>query len=161
MNRTTDARGDAWIPWAFVAAFLVVIAANATMASFAFSSWTGIATPDAYRKGLAYNATLAAARRQAELGWQGAVSYAGGEAGRVEFALRDRAGAPVIGATVRATFVRPTSEGHDFEVALEPLGGGRYAARVAPPLPGVWDLRIAATRGDAAARFEQRIFIKP
>jgi len=60
MSGTTSR--DSWIPKMFLAGFLVVIVANATMAGFAFSSWTGIATEDAYRKGLAYNATLHAAR---------------------------------------------------------------------------------------------------
>lgn len=162
MIRIVRARDGAWIPWAFVAAFLVVIAANATMAAFAFGSWTGIETRDHYRKGLAYNEELQAVRRQAALGWQGDVAYSGGgEGGRVEFTLRDRAGAPVAGAVVRAAFVRPTSEGHDFELPLDSLGGGRYAARVALPLPGLWEVRVAAERGADEARFKERIVARP
>ncbi len=159
MSGTTSR--DSWIPKMFLAGFLVVIVANATMAGFAFSSWTGIATEDAYRKGLAYNATLHAARAQAAAGWQGDVAYTVGDAGRgrLEFTLRDRAGRPAAVEEVRAAFVRPTHEGFDFEFVLPPLGPGRYAATVDLPLPGMWDIRIAATRGAETLRFEQRIVV--
>lgn len=143
-----------WIPWAFVGGFAVVFAANAIMVTFAMSSWTGLETQDAYRKGLAYNRTLDAERRESALGWRGVAAM---EAERLAVTLTDRRGEPVTAATVRAVFVRPTAEGHDFSVDLAEQGGGRYAAAVDVPLAGLWDIRTVARRGADSFQFNQRV----
>jgi len=59
-----------WGPWVFFAMFAVIIAVNGVMVAFAFGTWTGLETDGAYEKGLSYNDTLEAARRQAALGWR-------------------------------------------------------------------------------------------
>ncbi|HEV7283815.1 MAG TPA: FixH family protein, partial [Kaistia sp.] len=139
MNATAAPSRSRWIPWAFVGGFIVVLPANAIMVTFAMSSWTGLDTRDAYRKGLAYNRTLAAERQQAALGWQGTAVWRDGQ---VAVEIADRHGDPVTAATVRADFVRPTAEGHDVSVDLGEIGGGRYAAAVDLPLAGLWDVRV-------------------
>ena len=50
--------------------FAVVASANAVMIYGALSTFGGLDTPDAYRKGLAYNQRIDAAAAQAQLGWQ-------------------------------------------------------------------------------------------
>lgn len=157
MNAVSAARSR-WIPWAFVGGFAVVFAANAVMVTFAMRSWTGLETEDAYRKGLSYNRTLQAVRQEAALGWTGSAAFDGAD---IVVALRDREGAPVTAASVRADFVRPTAEGHDFSVSLTERGGGRYAASVLLPMPGVWDVRAVAQRSSDSFQLNQRIVAAP
>ncbi len=138
-----------WIPWAFGGFFLVVLIANATMIYIGMTTWTGLVSEDYYEEGRNYNRNIAAAEAQAALGWQldlEARLVAGFE-GELTVTLRDRTGAPIGDATVTADFVRPTSEGNDFSVALAARGEGIYRAPFTLPLTGLWDIHIDVTRG--------------
>jgi len=57
------------IPLAFVAGFAVVAAANGALIYEAFRSQPALVTAKSYEEGRAYNRELAAAARQAALGW--------------------------------------------------------------------------------------------
>lgn len=156
-----NARGS-WIPWIFVGGFGVVLVVNAIMVYVAATTWTGIAVNRAYDKGLTYNRNLEAAARQEALGWEAtlAAEVTGALAGTVEVALRDAAGAPVHRADVVVAFERPTHEGHDFAVALAPSGAGTYTAPFAAPLPGLWDLRLVATKGGDRFVSTERVVLR-
>lgn len=159
-------RRSRWIPWIFVGFFAVVFVANGLMIAFAFTSWTGFDGADAYRRGVHYNAALAAAAHQDSLGWHSRIAFAdrGGQAGRIEFQLTDKSGAPVRHAAVKAMIVRPTAAGHDFAEPLAESAPGRYAAVVSFPLPGQWEVRVLAESHDAAQdRFAAvaRIMVAP
>jgi len=154
MNATAAPSRSRWIPWAFVGGFAVVFAANGIMVTFAMSSWTGLDTRDAYRKGLAYNSTLAAERRQAALGWHGTADWRDGP---LTVEMADDRGEPLTAATMRADFIRPTAEGHDVSVALAEIGGGRYAAPIALPLDGLWDVRVTVRRSADTFQINQRL----
>ncbi|MBX6322027.1 MAG: FixH family protein, partial [Rhodospirillaceae bacterium] len=95
-------REDRWIPWTFVAAFLVLIAVNGILVVRAVESWPGVESANAYEEGLAYNRTLEEARRQKALGWRYAFAFtpAGERAGRIEVSLYDRDGAALSQAKV-------------------------------------------------------------
>ena len=142
------ARDDRWIPWTFVAGFVVVIGANIVMATFAISSWSGLTTDDAYREGLAYNKQLDAVRDQQALGWRVALDVTKAADGGTAIAvrLRDRFGGDISDAGITATLVRPTHEGADIEARLQPRGDGRYGARIKLPLLGQWDLKLHIIR---------------
>src|SRR5690606_15078373 len=58
-----------WYPWLFVAALGLVVAVNGVLISYAVGSFSGLDTAQPYERGLDYNATLAAARAQEEMGW--------------------------------------------------------------------------------------------
>ncbi len=153
LDRPAGERRSAWIPWAFVAFFVIVFAANGLMVFFSFESWTGISTEDAYRRGIAYNRVLDEARAHEALGWKLTVDFEprpdeGARRGRLLARLVDRDGAPLPGARVSARIVRPTHEGYDRSVTFEDLGGGRYEAALALPLPGQWEVRLDARRGE-------------
>jgi nitrogen fixation protein FixH len=139
---------DRWIPWTFVAFFVVVVGANAVMAAFAVGSWTGLTTDNAYRNGLAYNRQLDAAQAQQALGWRVALDVTRAADGGTDIAvrLRDRFGYAISDAEVGAALVRPTHEGADIEATLEPRGEGRYGAHIDLPLPGQWDLKLQIIR---------------
>lgn len=151
-----------WIPWAFVGLFLVVFAVNGIMVFFAFSSWTGLATEDAYEKGLAYNEQIAAAEAQQSLGWQAELSFAptGAREGRITLKLLGKQGAPLQGAAVSAIWQRPTHEGQDVELALSDHGNGRYRGDVALPLAGQWDLRLRIEHDRGTYRLDRRIMVR-
>lgn len=129
-----------WVPWAFVGGFVVVLVANGALVYFAFDSWTGVATEDAYAKGLAYNEEIGDARAQESRGWRVTLDFTsdGPQRGKLDLDLKDRFGTPITGARVAARLVRPTHEGHDLEVELTERGGGRYAAELELPLAGQW-----------------------
>ena len=60
---------------ALVAFFGVMLIANGIFVYFAVATFSGGDTSNAYRKGLDYNETLAAAERQAERGWHSEIAY--------------------------------------------------------------------------------------
>jgi nitrogen fixation protein FixH len=163
VQRTPEAVASRWIPWTFVAFFLVVFAVNGVMVWFALASWTGLETTNPYERGLAYNRALEAAREQAALGWQADFHFAqsGQRHGTLEFRLQERDGAPLAAARVDALLVRPTEEGHDFAVDLTEREPGRYGAEVELPLPGQWEVRLAARARGEVYRLSPRIYLKP
>ena len=144
-----------WYPWIFVAGMAVVFAVNGVLVFLALGTWTGLETAGHYEKGLAYNENLAAARAQAERGWQADVEY--DPAGMVTATFRDRDGIPLENLTVEALALRPTHEGYDVAADLTHAGGGLYRGRLHLPLPGQWQLRIHAFRGKIVFQTDKRI----
>lgn len=158
-NRRQDGPRDRWIPWMFVAFFGVVVAANGIMVYFAMASFTGLQTQDTYRKGLDYNATLAAERAQDALGWTVVADFTehGAQGGLLSVRVADGDGAPLDDATVSARLVRPTQSGYDRDIALAPAGAGLYEAEVDLPLAGQWEIRTRIQHGSDEYRTERRI----
>lgn len=151
-----------WIPWAFVGGFLIVIAANAIMATFAIISFTGLTTSEPYTKGLRFNEEIRDAEAQARLGWHVASRFEPRGAGRgeIEVKLADRASQPLLGARVTAVFSRPVERGHDFTVALGSAGGGHYVARATFPLAGLWDVRYRIEHDGHALKAHDRLRVE-
>jgi len=151
-----------WGPWVFFAMFAVIIAVNGVMVAFAFGTWTGLETHGAYEKGLAYNKTLEAARRQEALGWTVEIALEPRDADGVwlEVTFRDPDDRPVRLHTVAARLVRPTHSGHDLEVQLARLQAGRYGTEFTPPLPGQWDIRIKAEHDGGTYQATRRVIIR-
>lgn len=159
--RRPPVRG-AWIPWAFVLFFVFVTAVNGVMIWYALESWTGLSSGQAYDQGLAYNQNLEAARRQAALGWQPRLTARMVGPGHAEatLVLNDGGGQALQGATVQASFERPTHEGDDFVVALAAERPGQYRASFALPLIGVWDAHVTIRRGDDQFVLQQRLVLR-
>lgn len=139
-----------WIPWIFVAAFLVVFAVNGVMISFALSSFSGLASDRHYEDGLAWNRVLAEADRQAALGWtaDARVARAPGQGREIVVRLTDRDGRPVTGAAVFGDLRRPAERAAPVLFDAVERTPGEYAAFVALPRGGNWELHVRATRGD-------------
>lgn len=152
-----------WYPWIFVAAMGVVVVVNGIMVAFALGTWTGLETDGHYEKGLAYNQDLAAARAQAERGWRvtftldGVAGVGDVRTARITVAFVDHDGKPLADLDVKAVILRPTSEGHDQQLGLAPVGRGVYASAVTFPLPGQWDVRIHAYRGEVVFQESHRV----
>ncbi|QLH39782.1 MAG: FixH family protein [Defluviicoccus sp.] len=64
-----------WYPWTFVVGMLVVVAVNVVLITYAIGTFPGLDTEDAYRKGITYNQTLAAAHEQEARGWQADIQF--------------------------------------------------------------------------------------
>ena len=156
---TERARGR-WIPWVFIGGFVLVLAVNGTMIALALSSFTGLTTAEPYTKGLRFNEDIRHAEEQERLGWRVASGFEkrGERKGEIELKIVDRMDHPISGAKISAAFSRPVERGHDFAVALEPAGDGRYFGRIDFPLPGVWDVRYRVAHDgrvlEARDRFE-------
>ncbi len=171
-----DERRSLWIPGALCGIFAVFLIANGVMVYFATRSWTGLATDNAYEKGLAYNEAIAAAETQAALGWRVEVTAGLGAdtaataattasaataatAAWVEVAVADREGRPVVAEQVRARFVRPTHVGYDRDAVLTAYDAGRYRGEVELPLAGQWDLRVRIEHAGGVYRADRRVVL--
>ncbi|MBK8176722.1 MAG: FixH family protein [Rhodospirillales bacterium] len=105
-----------WYPWIFVGGLVIVIAVNAVMMTLAIGTFPGLETEDAYRKGIEYNQTIAAARAQDARGWHLDLHFtpspeAGVHGGDVSIAFVDRDGQALRELEVKVDFVRPLGEG--------------------------------------------------
>lgn len=158
-----DERRSRWIPWAFVAFFGVVLAANATMIVVAIATWPGLETQQAYQRGLAHDEALETAAAQAALGWQVEFAFeqTGERTGAVRLDLADRFGDRLENAEVQVALVRPTHGGYDLVVALPHYYGGRYMHDIALPLAGQWEARVHIVARDGEYRLRERIYLKP
>jgi nitrogen fixation protein FixH len=144
---------------AMLAFFAAIIAVNVAFAVVAVRSFPGEDVRRSYLQGLNYNDTIAARRAQAALGWQAnAVVRAGREGVYLEVDLRDRAGAPVNGATLAGELRWPTDARLDRALTFEASGAGRYVARLGVLGEGRWRLRAhAADAAGGALDFEAEL----
>jgi nitrogen fixation protein FixH len=123
--------------------FGIIFVVNGIFVYMAMTTWTGLSTENAYKKGIKYNETLEAARRQDSLGWQSKIMFAKNSNSLV-VQFKSRGGAPVAGLNIVGTAVRPTHEGYDQEMTFVESGRGAYTARVRFPLNGNWRIELVA-----------------
>lgn len=145
-----------------IAFFAVVFAVNGVFAWLALSSFPGVDTPDAYRKGVNYSETLAADRAQRALGWLTSVEWRDGGTARGTLVLRisDADGAAVSGVSAGVTLRRPVTEKADRRATLAETAPGTYEAAVVLPGAGNWDAVIEIARDGAALyRLRERIVV--
>ena len=109
----------------FLAFFGLVALVNAVFVTLALTSFSGVETEDAYRRGLAYNETLAAAQAQKDRAWQVSLEQ---QDGQLLAAFANGDGQPLDGLRVLATIGRPANDTEDRTVTLEAQGAGRYQA---------------------------------
>ena len=148
-----------YIPWLFVAAFVVVITVNGIMIWFAIGSFSGLYTPGAREQGLRYNEVVAEQKERDALGWQVDASW-NRRAHQLEVALRRADGSALSGASVEADLVRPAEKRAPFPVALRETASGRYSGDVALPARGNWDLEIEVAADGRRFGFTRRMFLK-
>jgi nitrogen fixation protein FixH len=147
----------------FIGFFLIVFAVNGLMVYQAESTFGGLDTDDAYRKGLAYNDRIAAAATQSRLGWHDRTDYVA-EVRRLRVTLSDATGAGISGLKVSAVIERPATDVFDRQLSLSQTGPDTYEADVSQLEPGAWTVDLQARRdGEGAALYEarRRLWIKP
>lgn len=142
--------------------FGIIFSVNGYFLFAALSTHTGVVANEPYRKGLAYNARIAADERQVELGWREIITATRG--GELSLIVADRFGAPVLGLSVTAMIGRPSVAHQDLVVNLAEEFGGKYASRVGALDAGSWVVTIEA-RAEASAepvfRSRRRLWLKP
>lgn len=144
--------------YGFIAFFGVIAAVNAVFMYFALSTWPGLTTEDAYKKGIAYNRTLDDAARQKQLGWQSAVIF--DLSGNLAVSMTDKTGAPLTSAKVDVTLSRPLGSEVAQNVSLQETAPGRYAGKVEIPAQGRWQAAITAHRDNAVYRMRHEVMVK-
>ena len=139
----------AW-PVGIVAALAITVASNVAMLMAASGRDAPVPERDYYRRGVAWDSTVAAARRSVALGWSveaRLVPAASGAAG-LALASRDRDGRPLAGAAVEVVarhFAAPartvTGRGRLDAAGRLTLAGGLDRA-------GRWEIALARARGE-------------
>jgi nitrogen fixation protein FixH len=140
----------------------VVFAVNGYFLFAALSTHSGVIANEPYRKGLDYNARIAADERQAELGWRDSVSVTKG--GSVSVTMHDRAAEPLSGLVISGFIGRPSTVQHDHAFRLTEQERGRYAANVGALESGNWiiaiEVRASGDDAEPAYRARRRLWLK-
>jgi len=142
--------------------FGLMLAANGVFVYFAITTFSGLSTSNAYRKGLIYNETIAAFRAQQAEGWRAQVAFNGS---LVRLEILDAEGLAVNGLEVLANLGRPASDAADRTLAFRGAGQGLYLAEAGVLEAGQWQLAAEARphgAADAAPyRIGARLWVKP
>jgi nitrogen fixation protein FixH len=144
------AKRSLW-PYLIGGALALHVAASLVVVYVATSNPSYAVEEDYYAKSMAWDATRAQARVNANLGWALAVSAnppsAPGAQPVLEVRLSDAAGAPVDGAVV-AVEAFHNARSHDIiRAPLEGAGNGLYRAALPMRRDGRWELRFTVDRG--------------
>jgi nitrogen fixation protein FixH len=115
--------------------FGLIIATDAYLVFKAVSTFGGIETQDAYRKGLSYNERIAVERAQEALGW---TKDARLEKGELRITVRDKDQKGVENLQITALVGRPATNTEDRTLKLTQVGSGEYMAVVGDLEPGNW-----------------------
>ena len=115
--------------------FGIIIATDSYLVYKAVSTFSGIESPNAYRKGLTYNERIAEERAQVALGW---TKDARLEKGELRVSVRDKDQKGVEGLQITALFGRPATNTEDRSLTLTQIGSGEYMATVGDVAPGNW-----------------------
>ncbi|WP_342236966.1 FixH family protein [Inquilinus sp. OTU3971] len=156
----TMPRRGRWIPWIFVLGFFVMLGANGGLIYFARQSWVGLAYDRPYERGLAYNALLAEADREAALGWTVAIARQDYRDRTLMLALHlTGKEAALPDGEVEARLVRPI-EGDAVTLEPVPIREGRVLLAAGGLRPGLWDLRLTIRRGEAVMHTDRRLILR-
>lgn len=150
---------------AMLAFFGVIIVADATMIYKAVTTFGGVDNANAYRDGLAYNARIASADRQARLGWQDSVEILPNPQ-RVRVAMIDAKGQAPSNLRVQVTIGRPATIRADAVLPLAEVAPGIFEAALPDVGEGTWIATVRAFQagGDGAEPVYQnrrRLWVKP
>jgi len=107
--------------------------------------------PDYYQKGLNWDQTQREQTASDALGWGATfdLDKAPGAATVTRVRLADRNGAPVVGANVEAVCFPNVRSNDRRTIQFKEGEPGVYGAPIAYPLPGRWEFRLSAVRGDS------------
>ena len=143
--------------------FAFMLIANGFFVYFALTSFSGLSTDDPYKKGLNYNAALAAKEEQLARNWKTdlVIEETGVQELLITLNLTDANEQVPEFTDIKAVLRRPAVEGED--ILLEFVqSGAELKAAVYAPKPGNWDLTmwLYGAGYDTAYRVEKRLWVK-
>ena len=156
---TLSAARDRHVPWLFVAGFAIVFAVNGIMVWLAVGSFSGLYTPQPRERSLHYNEVIAQQANRDSLGWRIEPSWQPQE-NRLEIAVVDASGQPLTGARLQAELIRPAERRAPITVDMTAIDSGRYAATVALPARGNWDLDLVVEWDGQRFAQTRRMFLR-
>lgn len=167
----TEAAGDArrrmrggHVLMILVGFFAVVVAVDGFMIYQAVSTFGGVETPDAYRKGVAYNESIARDTLQSQLGWKDEIKVSNAPH-RLQVALRDKGDELIAGKRVVATVGRPATDRYDVTLTLNEISPGLYEAALPGAGGGTWIVDLSAydggSSGEPVYQARRRAWIGP
>lgn len=142
--------------------FAVIFIVNGVFLWFAVGSFPGVVVESSYKAGQNFNQEVAAARAQAERGWQieAGLARTVETNARIEVVALDKANSPLAGLLFTATLKHPTHESGDIVVPLSEGRTGVYAAEVPQVSAGNWNMVLEArSDGTRVFRSENRVFL--
>lgn len=158
MTTATRRQPMSWVPWAFVAAFAVVIAVNTVLIVMATRTFSGLVVEKPYLKGIAYERTLEREAAQAKLGWKVTTAF---RHGAVSVRYLGPEGRPVTALTVTAEIRSPVGLEAPIWAELSYRGEGWYAAEIRLPRAGQWETTARALQGTNALHEQRFRFMAP
>ena len=128
--------------------FGIIFFASGMLVYQATTSWTGLETTDAFRKGLKYNQQLSKSEAQNQLGWTMTVTHDKLPSGGLSFQAvpKDEKGGMLSGLQISMLLKRPTHTGIDRTLTLHETGLGIYTGQLTKLPLGKWYLHIAASK---------------
>ncbi len=137
-------------PAIIIAVLVVDVAVGFVMMRVAADDPHAAIEPDYYHKAVTWDSTLAQSQRNRALGWTleaslGAISPR--HEAPLTLRLSDASGEAVTGATLQVQAMQVAHAGEIVHATLTAAGDGGYVADLPMTRPGLWELRIVATRG--------------
>lgn len=156
-----DPRRSRWIPWAIVAAFLVVIAVNGALIYFAQTSWTGAVTETPFEDGNDYNRIIARGDAEAATGWTFAIDAARPAEGSKTAHIVVTVGgvAPQTGLKTRVVAQRPIGRNMAVTVPMAATAPGRFEGDAVLAASGNWELRVVLESEAATLHATRRVML--
>lgn len=119
------------------------------------SFFPGTVARDFQKKERLFNQYNDALDEQIQRGWKVHYGWWGkppvtGKPASFRVAVLDREGQPITGAEVKLHFMRPADKRKDFSVTLPELASGVYQESLEMSNPGLWQVVIHISKGDAS-----------
>lgn len=171
MSQTADPSGPGGIKlhgrhvlMILVGFFATIVVVDGFMIYQAVSTFGGLETTDAYRKGLNYNDRIERQVAQSASGWSDTVSVVGAPA-KLRVVLQNRDKEAVAGQALKVRVGRPATNRYDMNLDLIEAAPGLYEAPLGDLAGGAWIVDVSAFNGsadgDPAYQARSRIWIGP
>ena len=154
-------------PWVigWLAGLILVVTINAAFIITAFFTSPGLVDENYYENGQDYEQTvmtrIATRKRLAwDIKLQMPKMITQDEVATLHVDIFDKTGARLKADAMVLNVYRPSDIKQDFKHEMTELAPGRFVTSVQFPLPGVWELQVAAAKGKDTLGVVQRIHVK-
>jgi nitrogen fixation protein FixH len=156
-HRPRFARARLW-PWIPALLLGSLIGAQMTVLAFVLDDPTFATEADYYRKAVDWDARRARERESQALGWTAQLRVQSRPERPISLQLSDALGRAVVSARVSGVAFHNARAGHPLALMFEEESPGLYRVPLGAVRPGLWELRLSATRDrdsyETTLRFE-------